>query len=81
MVKLAANLYEHVVQKVESPPLLRSEGLPVGSPEADTPDEIVRAGFGEEVVAGVQQLLAEGRGRKLGEVALVNSEDVPRVLG
>ena len=27
-------------QKVESPPLLRSEGLPVGSPEADSPDEI-----------------------------------------
>ena len=54
MVKLAANLHEDVAQKAESPPLLSAEGLPVGSPEARTPDEIVRAGFGEELVAGVQ---------------------------
>ena len=43
-----------VAQKVESPPLLTSESLPVGSSEADTPDEIVRAGFGEELVASFQ---------------------------
>ena len=65
VVELAANLHEDVAQK-------RSEGIPVGSPEADTPDEIARAGFGEEIVAGVQQLLVEGGDRKLGEVALVN---------
>ena len=52
MVKLAVDLHEYVAQKVEFPPLLRSEGLPVGIPEAGTPDEIVRAGFGEELVAG-----------------------------
>ena len=72
MVKLAADVHEDGAQKVESPPLLRSEGLPVGSPEADTPDKIVRAGFGEELVTGVQYLPAEGRGRQLREVALVN---------
>ena len=54
MVKLAADLHEDVAQKGESPPLLRSEGMPVGSPENDTPNEIVRTGFGEELVAGVQ---------------------------
>ena len=54
MVKLAADLHENVALKVESPPLLKPEGLLVGSPEADTPDEIVRAGFGKELVAGVQ---------------------------
>ena len=59
-------------QKVEALSLLRSERLPIGSPECDTPDEIVRTGFGEELVAGVQRLLAEGTGRMFGEVALVN---------
>ena len=54
VVKLAANNHEDVVQKVESLSLLRSEGLPVGSPEVDIPDKIVRAGFGEELVAGVR---------------------------
>ena len=32
-VTLAADLHEDVAQKVESPPLLRSESLPVVSPE------------------------------------------------
>ena len=54
MVKLAADIHEDIAQKAESPPLLRSEGLPLGSPEADTPDEVVRAGFGEELCAGFQ---------------------------
>ena len=54
MVKLAADLHEDVAQMIESPPLLRSEGLPVGNREADTPDEIVRAGFGEKLVSGFQ---------------------------
>ena len=54
VVKLAVDLHEDVAQTVDSPPLLSSEGLPVRSPEIDTPDEIVRAGFGKEHVAGVQ---------------------------
>ena len=54
VVKLAADLHEDVAQKVESPPLLTSESLPVGSSEADTPDEIVRAGFGEDLVDSFQ---------------------------
>ena len=52
-VKLAADRHEDVAQKIEPPPLRRSEGLPVSSLEADTPDEIMRAGFSEELVAGV----------------------------
>ena len=72
VIKLAADLRDDVVYEIESPPLLSSEGLPVINLEADTPDEIVRAGFGEKLVAGVQQLLEEGRGRELGEVALTN---------
>ena len=52
VVKLAADLHEDVAQKVASPPLLRLEGLPFGSPKAQTPDEIVRAGFDAELVAG-----------------------------
>ena len=62
VVKLAADLHEDVAQKVESPPLLRLKGLPVGCPGGDTPDKIVRAGFGEEHVPGVQLLSAEGSG-------------------
>ena len=54
LVKLAADLHEDVAQRVELTPLLRSEGLLVGSPEADTPEKIVRAGFGEELVDGFQ---------------------------
>ena len=54
VVKLAADLHEDVAQMVESSPLLRSEGLSVSNPEADTPDEIVRAGFGEKLVSGFQ---------------------------
>ena len=52
MVKLAADLHEDAAQTVESPSQLRSEGLPVGSPEPDTPNEIVRDCFGEELVTG-----------------------------
>ena len=52
-VKLAADLHEDVAQNVESPPLLRLEGLPVGRLEADTPDKLVRAGSGEEHVPAV----------------------------
>ena len=69
VVQLVAYLYKDVAQKVESPPLLRLEGLPVGSLETKAPDEIVRAGGGE-LVAGFQYLLAEGRGRKRGEISL-----------
>ena len=54
VVNLAADLHEDIAQNAESPPLLRSEGLSVGSPEADSIDETVRAGFREELVAGVQ---------------------------
>ena len=39
--KLAANLHEDVARTIESPPLLRSEGLPVGSPEP-TPQTSVK---------------------------------------
>ena len=51
-VKLGADNHEDVAQKVASSPLLRSKGLPVCVREADTPDEIVRAGFGAELVTG-----------------------------
>ena len=39
--KLAANLHEDVARTIESPPLLRSERLPVGSPEP-TPQTSVK---------------------------------------
>ena len=52
VVKLAADLQGDFTQNLESPPLLGSEGLPSGSPEADTPDELLRAGFGAEFAAG-----------------------------
>ena len=54
VVKLVVDLHMDVAQTREHQPLLRSDGLPVSSHEADTPDEIVQAGFGEELVIGVQ---------------------------
>ena len=52
--------------------MLRVKSSHVVGPEADAPDEVVRAGFGEEFVAVVQKLLKQGWNRKLGEVALEN---------
>ena len=53
VVQLAVDFQEDVAQQVKARPLLRLESSPVVGPEADTSDEMGRAGFGEEGVARV----------------------------
>ena len=48
------------------------EGSHLVGPEAYTPDEVVRAGFGEERVASVHKLLKKGWSRIFSEVDLEN---------
>lgn len=52
-IKLVVNMYEDVAYKVDDLPKRGSEGSWVIELETDTPDEVVRTNFGDNLVTGV----------------------------
>lgn len=68
---------------VKSLSVLRLERSPIIGPETDTPDKVVQVDFGEELVAGVHELLEKGGDENLVRLPSKRylSDVVPKAFG
>ena len=71
-IQPAADLHKDIALKVESWPMRRLESSRVIGSETDTSNKVIRASFGEDLVACVQTRLSKGGGGELGVVAPEN---------
>ena len=71
-IQLAADLHKDIAQKVESWPKRGSESSRAIRSDTDAPNKVIRASFGEDLVACVQKRLSQGEGGELGVVAPEN---------